>query len=427
MKQLYGNRLARGQPQNLVSFAVIVASVLLIIALPILTYAQSSYDISWWTVDGGGGTSTGGSYTLSGTAGQSDAGVLVGGPYALTSGFWVGFSGKIVVNHDEWTWGDDWGPYRPWATTDAAQFARNVASWFTGGRSGDFLVYSVPFGSTTGLVGSQLADTMTAAGHTWTVITTPSTFTLADLLPYDGVFLSGTPTHGYLPPDNDVLIDYVMAGGNIYLAGGTDWPNSQAEADQWNPFLNACGLEFEAPLNDVDGTLVFDSSHPIFTGVQRLFQRDGNSIRKLSPSDPNAAILVRSEQGEGLYAVCSIGAPIESAPTAITLLSFTAQAAADHVTLAWQTGTEVDNAGFNLWRAEAADGTYTQLNTTLIPAQGDPVSGASYTYTDDDVAQDATYYYKLEDVDTHGASTLHGPVSATPSAVRRVYLPLVFK
>jgi hypothetical protein len=38
-----------------------------------------------------------------------------------------------------------------------------------------------------------------------------------------------------------------------------------------------------------------------------------------------------------------------------------------------------------------------------------------------------TYYYKLEDVDFNGVSTFHGPVSATPLLVRRIYLPLVVK
>jgi len=51
------------------------------------TPAQS-YELNWWTVDGGGGTSTGGSYTLSGTIGQPDAGVLGGGTYTLIGGFW---------------------------------------------------------------------------------------------------------------------------------------------------------------------------------------------------------------------------------------------------------------------------------------------------------------------------------------------------
>jgi hypothetical protein len=49
------------------------------------------YDLSWSTIDGGGGTwSTGGSYALGGTIGQPDAGTLAGGSYTLEGGFWPG-------------------------------------------------------------------------------------------------------------------------------------------------------------------------------------------------------------------------------------------------------------------------------------------------------------------------------------------------
>ena len=44
--------------------------------------------IPWWTVDGGGGTSYGGHFALSGTAGQADAGRMSGGAYVLTGGYW---------------------------------------------------------------------------------------------------------------------------------------------------------------------------------------------------------------------------------------------------------------------------------------------------------------------------------------------------
>ncbi len=48
------------------------------------------FDIDWFTIDGGGGTSTGGAFTLSGTIGQPDAGVtMTGGSFSLTGGFWV--------------------------------------------------------------------------------------------------------------------------------------------------------------------------------------------------------------------------------------------------------------------------------------------------------------------------------------------------
>ena len=52
--------------------------------------ALAQYTIDWWKVAGGGGTSTGGVYAVSGTIGQHDAGgPLTNGPYSLTGGFWA--------------------------------------------------------------------------------------------------------------------------------------------------------------------------------------------------------------------------------------------------------------------------------------------------------------------------------------------------
>jgi hypothetical protein len=50
------------------------------------------YDLAWWTIDGGGGTSSGGTYSVTGTIGQPDAGVLSGGNYTLEGGFWSAFA-----------------------------------------------------------------------------------------------------------------------------------------------------------------------------------------------------------------------------------------------------------------------------------------------------------------------------------------------
>jgi hypothetical protein len=47
------------------------------------------FNLNWFTIDGGGGTSTGGVYAVSGTIGQPDAsGAMTGGNYSLTGGFW---------------------------------------------------------------------------------------------------------------------------------------------------------------------------------------------------------------------------------------------------------------------------------------------------------------------------------------------------
>ncbi len=195
--------------------------------------------------------------------------------------------GKIVVNNDEWTLSNAGFNNAP----DAGQFALNVASWFVGEGPGNFLVYSTNFG----LVQNSLANTMTGAGHTWTVSTAVN-FTLPNLLQYDAIFLAGDAA------DNQVLIDYVNAGGNVYLAGGTGIGGAVAEAARWNTFLNEFGLEFdpEADYNFITTVVEIESGHPIFADVTGLYQDRGSNINDLN--DPGSTILVAEEVG-GLYAV----------------------------------------------------------------------------------------------------------------------------
>ena len=60
------------------------------------TSSSQGYDLSWWTVDGGGGVlGSEGGYSLRGTIGQSDAGLLAGSNYTLSGGFWGG--GKLTA------------------------------------------------------------------------------------------------------------------------------------------------------------------------------------------------------------------------------------------------------------------------------------------------------------------------------------------
>ena len=59
------------------------------------------YVLDWYTIDGGGGTSSGGAYTLSGTIGQHDASTpLSGGAYELGPGFWYGAGVDCVSDFD---------------------------------------------------------------------------------------------------------------------------------------------------------------------------------------------------------------------------------------------------------------------------------------------------------------------------------------
>jgi len=83
----------RGESLTPYKRLIFVAALLglLLVLSSALAQADDGYDLSWCTVDGGGQTfSSDGRYSLGGTAGQADAGILEGGGYTLVGGFWRG-------------------------------------------------------------------------------------------------------------------------------------------------------------------------------------------------------------------------------------------------------------------------------------------------------------------------------------------------
>lgn len=78
--------------------AIACAALVALLATTAVALAQSSgFDLSWFTVDGGGGASQAGGYALDGTLGQAEAGAMTGGPFRLDGGYWAGSSGPISV------------------------------------------------------------------------------------------------------------------------------------------------------------------------------------------------------------------------------------------------------------------------------------------------------------------------------------------
>jgi hypothetical protein len=64
-----------------------------------LCFAASAqpYTIDWHTIDGGGGSSSGGVYSVSGTIGQPDTSgtPMTGGAYSVTGGFWALYAVQV--------------------------------------------------------------------------------------------------------------------------------------------------------------------------------------------------------------------------------------------------------------------------------------------------------------------------------------------
>jgi len=99
-------------------------------------YAQS-YSIDWYKVAGGGGTSTGGVYAVSGTIGQHDAGgPMTGGNYSLTGGFWALISvvqtagaPTLYISHSGNTVTVYWQAVSGWNLVQSANIATPMTGW----------------------------------------------------------------------------------------------------------------------------------------------------------------------------------------------------------------------------------------------------------------------------------------------------------
>lgn len=74
------------------------------------------------------------------------------------------------------------------------------------------------------------------------------------------------------------------------------------------------------------------------------------------------------------------------------------------IQIEWDTATELETAGFNLYRSPTAGGEFVRINDKLIPSQGGALTGAAYTYDDKSVAAGETYYYLLEEVEVDAST-----------------------
>lgn len=116
--------------------------------------------------------------------------------------------------------------------------------------------------------------------------------------------------------------------------------------------------------------------------------------------------------------------------TDVKLVSLSAHTQGTAILVEWETASEKDNLGFNLYRATSLSGERTKINASLIPSS-DPGGnlGGKYAYTDIfDLKPNTVYYYWLEDMDMSGNLTLHGPTSTqTPVMLllHRIYLPAI--
>jgi hypothetical protein len=215
-------------------------------------------------------------------------------------------AGRIVINSDEWTLSNT--GFASAGGSNAANFAINMAT-FLAGPGGRILIHSMNFG----LTQSNLLSTLSGAGFLVTTATGP--FMPTD---YDAIFLANS-LHS---TTTSSLVNFVNAGGGVYIAAGTAFSEPARAASLFNPFLNTFGLTYASfhrdafPFNDSSDGL----GHPLFNGVTQLFYNGVNPVSTIGSSGFASVVELRNSANPyGLIAVFDNTTPIPE-PSTFALL-----------------------------------------------------------------------------------------------------------
>ncbi len=287
------------------------------------------------------------------------------------------------------------GAYGSTANPGAIEFGVSESELYPAGECSDRLETETSLGSNRDLLGEDYTEPQKI------------------LVLQTGLSRSHSPMVPVVGQSVTLYYDYDLTGaGGVPATGATI-------VDSVDP-----ALTYQSCTAPAGGSCSYDSGSRQFTCIlpTPMSPTSAGQCAMVATYSTDAKIQNRATMtcNEGLCAQATDG----WTPTAVKLLSFTAAPAAGDVALDWETASEIDNVGFNLYRRQYGTESYVQLNNALIPSVSPGGGlGGRYSWTDAAVTAGVVYEYLLEDVDLYGTRTPHGPVEAR--ADYAVWLPIV--
>ncbi len=148
---------------------------------------------------------------------------------------------------------------------------------------------------------------------------------------------------------------------------------------------------------------------------ESLIEGDRSSlIRRFDKGVPRSGIEKRAWRraydAKGLVTGLYYGSPRDlgtpgyrrGKPLPVELSQFSAKIVKDQVVINWTTESELDNAGFNIFRSTSRTKDFRRINAKLIQGAGTTGQRTQYQFIDKTAKPDVAYYYRLEDVDLSG-------------------------
>lgn len=243
---------------------------------------------------------------------------------------------------------------------------------------------------------------------------------------------SGTmiDVNGWIIKDVDSDLFTIKNGGSLVIpANGflvlgknaNTSENGDVEIDyEYSSFSLSNGAD-EVIVSMSDGTVVdrveYDGGPdwPDPIGASMVFNGhyadDNNDYNNWSTSTTKWDI--NSDKGSPGYNGIDQSLPVE-------LASFSANYENGIVTLTWETSSEVNNAGFYIYKSVNNRKGFKKLNSELIPGAGNTSTKQSYSYQDNQVIEGVKYFYKLQDISYSDEKEFSRTISINPNSAREV-------
>jgi len=142
--------------------------------------------------------------------------------------------------------------------------------------------------------------------------------------------------------------------------------------------------------------------------------------------EPKSILVTQTlSQGQHTLRISGLGTPTlyqiviygenDDVSLPVTLSGFSVQLNQNGNILSWETASEIDNLGFNIYRA-ASDNSdepethFNKINNKLIPGLGSSSSGQNYSYLDQQISDNTYFWYFLEDISLSGIKTVHDTI-----------------
>ena len=84
------------------------------------------------------------------------------------------------------------------------------------------------------------------------------------------------------------------------------------------------------------------------------------------------------------------------------------------VVIEWETASEIDTVGFQIYRSLQPDGPFEKITSDPIPASADALAGGSYRFLDRNLVANQEVYYRLVEIESTGNENILGETSVIP-------------